>query len=176
MKILIPVITCTLLIFGCTPTEPGLEKQVRNTERAWQQTEPHIAPSFETFFPDDIEGGQILDTLWKSPDKDSRNDEEIIASVRHGLRNTKQDKTFILRWIGNKYIWTRSPQNEDAIEIMYHASGFSGASANTIGGINYYAVYFGLSVVYPKTPSILRTLVDLSVVLFTFVIAFFNGF
>jgi hypothetical protein len=129
----------------------------------WQQEEPYIAPNFEAFFPDDIEGGQKLDALWEAPDKDNRTDEEILTTVRLGLRNTQQHRTLVLRWIGSKYIWNIEPQNEDAIEIMYHAADFSGENADPYG-TRHYAVYFGLSVVKPKTPSIMRTLVNLCMV------------
>ncbi len=43
---------------------------------------------------------------------------------------------------------------------MYHAADFRGERADPYG-TRHYAVYFGLSVVEPKTPAILRTLVDL---------------
>jgi len=43
---------------------------------------------------------------------------------------------------------------------MYHAADFSGKKADPFG-TRHYAVYFGLSVVNPKTPAILRTLADL---------------
>ena len=43
---------------------------------------------------------------------------------------------------------------------MYHAADFSGERADPYG-TRHYAVYFGLSVVTKKTPSILRTLADL---------------
>src|SRR5690606_30019709 len=70
-------------------------------------------------------------------------------------------RTSILRWIGNRYIWDRTPQNADAIEIMYHAADFRPDAEQY--GTRHYAVYFGLSVVDPKTPPILRTLADLCV-------------
>ena len=132
----------------------------KETPLAWQDTEHYRAPNFEEFFPDNPEGGEALDTLWRSRDRDSRPDEEILKTVRQGLRTCKNHKTIILRWIGNKYIWNKSPQNPEAIEIMYHAADFSGERADPYG-TRHYAVYFGLSVVKEKTPSILRTLVDL---------------
>jgi len=101
-----------------------------------------------------------LDTLWKAQDKDDRTDEEILETVHNGLRRTTQHRTSILRWIGNKYIWGKSPQHPVAIEIMYHAADFSGDRADPYG-TRHYAVYFGLSVVRPKTPAILRTLAEL---------------
>lgn len=129
-------------------------------EYAWQQTEPYTAPNFYAFFPNDPEGGQALDALWRAADKDSRPDEEILETVRNGLRCTREHKTLILAWIGGRYICGKSPQNPDAVEIMYHAADFSGENADP-QGTRHYAVYYGLSVVQPKTPAVLRTLVDL---------------
>ncbi|TXT39065.1 MAG: hypothetical protein FD138_185, partial [Planctomycetota bacterium] len=129
--------------------------------RAWQRVEPYAAPSFDQFFPDDAEGGQALSKLWKAADKDTRDDRDILATVRKGLRRTTEHRTLILSWIGNKYIWNKSPQNADAIEIMYHAADISGEHADPYG-TRHYAVYFGLSVVEAKSPAILRTLAELS--------------
>ncbi len=126
----------------------------------WQQAKPYCAPSFESFFPDDVEGGKALDALMQSKDKDTRTDGEILRTVRNGLRRTKEHRTNVLQWIGNRYIWGKTLQNPDAIEIMYHAADFSGELADPYG-TRHYAVYFGLSVVQPKTPAIIRTLVDL---------------
>lgn len=130
------------------------------SELAWLKTDSYTPPDFESFFPDDTAGGKILDELWNSKDKDSRSDTEILGTVRNGLRNTKQHRTLILGWIGNKYIWGKSPQNPDAIEIMYHATDYPERMGVT-GGTQHYAVYFGLSVVNKKTPSVLRALTDL---------------
>jgi len=129
--------------------------------RAWQNSE-YTAPNFEGFFPDDADGGRRLDALFSAEDRDSRSDEEILTTVQNGLRRTSQHRTLILRWIGNRYIWGKSPQNADAIELMYHAADFSGPQADPYR-TRHYAVYFGLSVVQPKTPAILRTLVDLCI-------------
>jgi serine/threonine protein kinase/protein involved in polysaccharide export with SLBB domain len=128
---------------------------------AWQQTDPHVAPDFSSFFPDSKDGGLALDALWSATNKDSRSDAEILKTVREGFRNSRQHRMPILRWIGNKYIWNKSPQNPHAIEIMYHAADFSGEDANP-SGARHAAVYFGLSVTQPKTPAILRTLAELA--------------
>jgi serine/threonine protein kinase len=143
---------------------PQIPPQLAATSRllAWQQSEPYIAPNFNTFFPDDADGGLALNRLWNADDGDSRTDREILETVRKGLRRTKEHRTSILRWIGNKYIWGQTPQNPNAIEIMYHAADFSGPNADP-HGTRHYAVYFGLSVVQPKTPTILRTLAELCV-------------
>ncbi|MEZ6033159.1 MAG: protein kinase [Planctomycetaceae bacterium] len=128
---------------------------------AWQQTDPHVVPNFSSFFPDSKDGGLELDALWNAANKDSRSDAEILKTVRDGFRNSRQHRMPILRWIGNKYIWNKSPQNPHAIEIMYHAADFSGEDANP-SGARHAAVYFGLSVTQPKTSAILRTLAELS--------------
>ncbi len=111
---------------------------------------------YESYFPDDIDGGKRLDALWESEGKDSFADEYILSTVRNGLQKTKHHKTLILGWIGNKYIWGKTPQNQQAIELMYHAS-FSPDS-----NVRHYAMYFGLSVVQPeKSPQILKRLMEL---------------
>ena len=127
---------------------------------AWQHKGTYEAPDFDAFFADDSSGGAALDALWKAKDKDSRKEDEILDTVRSGLRRTHEHRTSILRWIGNKYIWGKSPQHPYAIEIMYHAADFSGERADPYG-TRHYAVYFGLSVVRLKPPPILRTLADL---------------
>jgi hypothetical protein len=129
------------------------------TARAWQQTESYAAPNFYAFFPNDPDGGKALDVLWYAKDRDSRPDKEIFETVRKGLRCARQ-KTSIVEWIGSRYICGKSPQNPDAIEIVYHAADFSGEKANP-QGTRHSAIYWGLSQVNPKTPAILRTLTDL---------------
>ncbi len=136
------------------------EAATGSTARAWESTEPYAPPGFDRFFPDDPEGGRRLDALWLADNKDQRPDQEIFSLVRGGLRCASANRSYILRWLGNKYIWGRSPQNPDAIEIMYHAADFSGAKQDPYG-TRHFAVYFGLSVTQPKTPAILRTLAEL---------------
>lgn len=131
-------------------------------KRAWQQDNPYRPPDFDKFFPDDPDGGKKLDELWKSKGLSKLSSKEQFEAVKNGLRRTSQHRTLILRWLGNRYIWNRSPQNPDAIEIMYHATDFSGAKADPYG-TRHYAVYFGLSVVKQKSPAILRTLAELCI-------------
>ena len=128
----------------------------------WQQTEPYILPNFAGYFPDDIAGGIALDTLWNAPDRALISDAAILKTVRFGLRRTEQSRGLILRWIGNKYIFGKFPQHPSAIEIMYHAADSSGSNADPYGTRSH-AVYYGLSVTQPKTPSILRNLAELCV-------------
>jgi hypothetical protein len=128
---------------------------------AWQSTNPIEPPDFDAFFPDDAEGGLKLDSFWLAADKDSRTDEEILETVRSGLRRTTQHRTSILRWIGNRYIWNKAPQHPDAIEIMYHAAECRAPNADRYG-TRHYAVYFGLSVTRPKPPAILKALAEIA--------------
>ena len=73
---------------------------------------------------------RALDALWRAKDKDLRTEDEILDAVRYGLRRTREHRTSMLRWIGNKYIWGESPQHPYAIEIMYHDADFSGERAD----------------------------------------------
>jgi prepilin-type processing-associated H-X9-DG protein len=106
---------------------------------------------FETYFPQDASGAEALEQLWNDPDKDLREADEILETVRKGLRSYKGPGN-ILRWIGNLFIWGEDPQNQKAIELMYHASG------SPDRGLYGEAIYFGLSVTKDKTPEILRAM------------------
>jgi RNA polymerase sigma-70 factor (ECF subfamily) len=146
-----------------TPSQdPAPRGEAQAAAYAWRRTDVYEAPDFNRFFPDDSDGGMKLDALWKSADKDEQLDTEILQTVRQGLRRTREHRTLILSWIGNRYVWGKSPQNPAAVEIMYHAADFRGPNADPYG-TRHYAVYFGLSVVRPKTPAILRTLAELCV-------------
>jgi len=137
---------------------PSEDPQVSSSKKQfdWQRTDQYIPPDFEAYFPDDEEGGKKLDALWNANDKDSRSDEEILSTVRNGLRRSSTRKDIILWWIGNKYVRGKQPQNPEAIEIMYHAIDDKSYTA-------FNAALFGLSVVQPKTPNILRALVELCI-------------
>jgi len=130
-------------------------------ERAWQQEAPYRAPDFEGYFPDDAEGGERLDELFRTSAMRELADDVYLAVVRAGLRRTTQHRTLILSEVGNRLIWGQVPQHPEAIELCYHAADFSEAAE--VYGTRHYAVYFGLSGVTDKTPAILRTLVDLCV-------------
>jgi len=130
--------------------EPPAQTSISG-DLAWQRTDRYVAPDPKGFFPDDVEGGKRLDALFQAVDKDRRSDEEILSTVRQGFRRTSQYRTLVLRWIGNRYIWGKDPQNAEAIEIMYHAVPME----------RHYAIYFGLSVMTHKTPNVLRTLAEI---------------
>ena len=137
------------------PAQAALPRIAPVASLAWRRTDVYEAPDFERFFPDDPEGGKALDALWAASDRDQRPDAEILRIVRQGLRHTKVP-TEIVRWIGGRYIWGKPPQNPDAIEITYHAVEFP-PTRN-------WSIYFGLSVVQPMPPAILRTLADLCMI------------
>jgi hypothetical protein len=119
---------------------------------------------FESYFPDDAEAGEQLDRLyevWSEQGPDSEklphSDRQILETVRKGLRRTTKHKTLVLRLVGNRFIWGKSPQNEQAIDLMYRAT-YSPDS-----DIRHYAEYFGLSVVEHKDTQILKRLAQLCV-------------
>lgn len=170
MKTLATFAIGSLLICGCSSTKPeqepdpaaNMETRAQFSARAWQLVVPYIAPNFNAYFPDDIDGGKKLDLLLESPDLDYLGDEDIMTTIRNGFRHTTKDRISILEWIGNTFISSSSlsAQNADAIDIMYHASGFNDEGNKDAGEIRYAAVYYGLSVARPKTPSILRALAE----------------
>jgi hypothetical protein len=123
---------------------------------AWQDVKTYRPPNFDGTFPDDPEGSKRLAAALPSLERNGNADESAFELLRLGLRALSVDhQTMALRWIGNAFIWNQSPQNPQAIDLMYHAAG----SANSV--IRYNAVYFGLSVVRPMTASILRALAEI---------------
>lgn len=126
--------------------------------RIWQAA-TYEAPDLLHFFADDAEGGAALDAWWQGNGKGTLSTAEEIALVRRGMRHTTAYRTNILRWLGNKYVWGKSPQDPDVIELMYHACDFREEVQHY--DMRHYAVYFGLSVVQEKTPNVLQALVEL---------------
>jgi len=122
-----------------------------------EPTDRYVSPDFDGFFPDDPEAGEALDELFPFLHDSNLPDDEILQIVQNGLRQTSQHRTLVLRAIGNRYIWNKTPQNPRAIEIMYHA-----ADPEDAYGTRHYAIYFGLSVIRPKKPAnVLRTLASI---------------
>ena len=133
-------------------TKPGNES--KPPPYAWKHSQ-YVPPDYKSFFPDDEQGAEKLNEFWKAhiwhKKETSLSDKEIFDLVRNGLKRFDR-KMEVLRWLGNRYIWGKKPQHPEAIEIMYHAAGGPARSS---------AIYFGLSVVRPKTPNIMKTLVDI---------------
>ncbi len=74
-----------------------------------------------------------------------------------GCAARPSDGTRSSRWVGTDFVWEASPQDPDAIEILYHATDFRGPVVNFGESPS---IYFGLMRVEPKTPAILHALVD----------------
>lgn len=127
----------------------------------WQDGHAYAAPDFATYFPDSAPGAAALSRLWNSPDREDQNAEQVLSTVRGGLRQYKGGRAAVLRWVGRRYIENHEPQNLDAIEIMYHAIDLSaqGTEDTAMRGA---AIRFGLSVVRPMGTNLLRALTELS--------------
>ncbi|MHC5060467.1 MAG: HEAT repeat domain-containing protein [Planctomycetota bacterium] len=114
---------------------------------------------FESYFPDSTPGGRILDSWWKTKDKEAYSAEEILTIIRNGLRRTKggeprRRKQPYIRWVGQQYIRGSGPKNKKAVELVYHASFDS--------DLTDISVYFGLSVAGDQqSKMVLERLVDL---------------
>ncbi len=128
---------------------------------AWQRTDAYVPPDFDHYFPDDPEAGRRLDAIVKAGQLGTLPADEAIAVTRQGFRTTQSYVLQILREFGNRFIWGKSPQNPAAIELMYHAAGY--ARQPDPNSTRHFAIYFGLSVVEPKTPNVLRALAELAV-------------
>ena len=125
---------------------------------AWRRTDRYEPPDFARFFPDDPEGGRALDQLWGDEGRDKRPAAEILPIVRRGLRRTTAGRDEILAWIGGRFVWDASPQDPDAIEILYHATDFRGPVVNYPRiPLDLLRTHEGRS---PKPPAILHALVD----------------
>lgn len=141
--------------FNNVSLKPGFKTDAKVETDSVSESEispkENLKVDFDSYFPDSTSGAQALEKLWNDRDKDLKDADEILETVRKGLRKYK-GRGNILRWIGNLFIWGEDPQNEKAIELMYHASG----SPNR--GLYGDAIYFGLSVTKNKTPEILQAM------------------
>ena len=109
-----------------------------------------------SFFPDDPRAGEELDELWavKNHAFNTVSYEEIFGIVRKGFRRTSADKNDIIRTIGSKYIWHKSPSEQTAVDILYCASFDP--------NVMYNAFYYGLTVAKPKSKKVIKRLVGLA--------------
>lgn len=152
VRMLRSAILSTLLVMACGSA-------VEASTNAWEQTERYVPPNFEAYFPDDPAGGERLTQLERTRVLETLPADEMVAAVRNGLRRTQSHKLSILRTVGNRFIWNRTPQHPGAIELMYHAAGYS--AERDPESTRHFAIYFGPSVVQPKTPNILRALAEI---------------
>ncbi|MCP4612434.1 MAG: HEAT repeat domain-containing protein [Planctomycetes bacterium] len=138
----------------------SLQKATELSGKSDMQVEGGVKGSgltvFESYFPDDAEEGKKLDQWWANRGRNPLDDEEFFELFRKGLRRStvKYKGNFLMQHIGSGYIWHKDPDDQRAIDIVYHAS-FSPE-------YKYYAVYSGLSVANPKSEKILKRLVDVA--------------
>ena len=101
-----------------------------------------------------------LNLLFSQRNSKTTSIDVVLKTVREGFRNTTATRGKILTWIGEKYIWEKRPENQEALEIMYHAADHRPA-AQRYGSV-YNAIYFGLSIVKQKQPRTVRSLADIA--------------
>ena len=142
-------------IFGTCFALVAFQLATSAADFAWQDTGKYRPPDFEGTFSHEPEFGKRLEEVFKEMRGQVPAPENIFELFRRGLRTCSLYPQTTLGWFGPQYIWNKSPQNAEAIELMYHAVG------STNREISYNALYFGLSTVRPMTEPILRTLVDL---------------
>lgn len=124
---------------------------------AWRRTDVYEPPDFARFFPDDPAGGRKLDALWNDQERQKRPAAEVLATVRQGLRRTTADREDILKWVGSAYVWHGTPQDPNAMEILYHAADFRGPFTSFAESLS---IYYGFMRVEPKPPAVLHAMVD----------------
>ncbi|MFB0552710.1 MAG: carboxypeptidase-like regulatory domain-containing protein [Phycisphaerae bacterium] len=109
-----------------------------------------------SFFPDDVQAGEELDELWevKNHAFNTVSSEEILKIVRKGFRRTSAKKDDIIGTIGSKFVWHKRPSVQSAVDILYCASFEP--------DVKYNAFYYGLTVAKPKSPEVLKRLVELA--------------
>ncbi len=140
---------------AATPKAAASEEPLQ--EYAWRRRDRYEPPDFERFFPDDPRAGGELNMLAAAKDRDKRPAGEVLRIVRRGLRRTTADPGEILGWVGRRFVWDASPQDPEAIEILYHANDFRGPLIHFPESP---MIYYGLMRVDPKTPAILHAMVD----------------
>lgn len=122
----------------------------------WLNYDEFIEPNFEKYFLKENKAGEKLSLLFKNKKNVIKYDNEILYIVKKGLKTTDQNKSKILDWICNNYIWEIENQNKLAIEIMYHACDIKNDN-NLIKA----AYYNGLAMVNNKSPNIIKHVIRL---------------
>lgn len=128
----------------------------------WCAETGYLPPEHDRFFPDDAAGATALAALWASPDLDNTDTSLLLKTVRQGLRRYDGNRAELLRWLGQRFVEGRFPQSAETVEIMYHALDFDlgekgGAEARSA------ALRFGVSLVRPLPPNVLRALAAYSI-------------
>lgn len=130
-------------------SDPIAEVDSPATTFAWMSE--NFVPPDSAYFPDDIEGGQVLDRLFKRVDRDRQPDQEILTTVRRGLRRCGAKKDFVVRWVGRHFIEGQPKPDPGAVELLYHALLLA----------ERYSLYFGLTDLPEKSTNILRVLAEI---------------
>lgn len=144
------------------PPGPARAAGDRDALLSWSVESLYTPPDYEGFFPDSASGAAELAALWASPEREELEARRLLATVRQGLRRYEGNRAALLRWVGRRFIEGQSPQDAEAVEIMYHALDFDpelegGAAARSA------AIRFGVSVVRPMPPNLLRALAVFSI-------------
>lgn len=135
--------------------------KAENGQFSWDREDAYDPPDFDAFFPDDPEGGRRLDALWKAKDRDARTDEEVLKAVRDGLRRAESSRFEVLRWVGGRFVQRGPKPDPRAMEILYQATDFLGDDP-AFDDTRHAGIYFGLSLLRPIPPNVLRTFADLA--------------
>lgn len=141
---------------------PAMAATKADERLAWCAEGRFTPPDFEGFFPDSARGTAELAALWTSPEREELEASRLLATVRQGLRRYEGNRAELLRWVGRRFVEGQSPQDPDAVEIMYHALDVDpeqegGAATRSA------AIRFGVSVVRPLSPNLLQALAALSI-------------
>ena len=121
-----------------------------NNQYAWNRADKYVPPDFEGYFAkEDLAAATRLDDFMIDQKLRERSPNELLNVVRRGLRSTKQSKSKVLEMVGKTFIWNKSPQNPEAIELIYHASG------STDPGIVYSAMYYGLAHIVDRSDNLI---------------------
>lgn len=129
---------------------------------SWKEESRFSPPDYEGFFPDSARGAAELAALWTSPEREELEASRQLAIVRQGLHRYEGNRAELLRWVGRRFVEGQIPQDPDAVEIMYHALDVNpeqegGAATRSA------AIRFGVSVVRPLSPNLLRAMATLSI-------------
>ncbi len=83
-------------------------------------------PTSSDSSPTTPKAGRPWTSSGRMKDRDKRPAAEVLRTVRRGLRRTTARREKVLAWFGGRFVWNASPQDPDAIEILYHATDFRG--------------------------------------------------
>ncbi|MBL7648469.1 MAG: HEAT repeat domain-containing protein [Candidatus Hydrogenedentes bacterium] len=154
------VLLCYFTFYLVSPRQVGAADHP-DRDLAWCAEDRYLPPNFEGFFPDSAQGAAELAALWAAPNRDEADKSRVFATVRQGFRHYRGDRAELLRWLGRRFVEGQSTQDGNAVEIMYHALDIDQEQAGAAEARSA-ALRFGVSVVRPLPPNVLRALAALS--------------